>query len=85
MKKFNPSNEEIVLIEQLIRKVILINLESGLDVDICITKKGVHLFVNSKQGCASWNDSPWGVTDQDFRSMFRWLCEQKEKAFEKTI
>ena len=85
MQKFNPSNEEIVLIEQLIRKVILINLESGLDVDICITKKGVHLFANSKQGCASWNDSPWGVADQDFRSMFRWLCEQKEKAFEKTI
>lgn len=85
MQKFNPSNEEIVLIEQLIREVILVNVKHGLDIDVAITKKGVHLFANSKQGCASWNDSSWGVTDQDFRSMFRWLCEQKEKAFEKTI
>lgn len=85
MQKFNPSNEEIVLIEQLIREVILVNVKHGLDIDVAITKKGVHLFANSKQGCASWNDSPWGVTDQDFRSMFRWLCEQKEKASEKTI
>ena len=85
MKKFNPSNEEIVLIEQLIREVILVNVKHGLDIDVVITKKGVHLFANFKQGCASWNDSPWGVTDQDFRSMFRWLCEQKEKASEKTI
>ena len=85
MKKFNPSIEEIVLIEQLIREVILVNVKHGLDIDVAITKKGVHLFANSKQGCVSWNNSPWGVTDQDFRSMFRWICEQKEKAFEKTI
>lgn len=85
MKKFNPSNEEIVLIEQLIREVILVNVKHGLDMEIVIGEEGVNLYANSKQGLSSWNNCASAVTETEFRSMFGWLCQQKEKAFEKTI
>ena len=85
MQKFNPSNEEIVLIEQLIREVILVNVKHGLDIDVVIGKEGVDLYAYSKQGLSSWDSCASAVTETEFRSMFRWLCEQKEKAFEKTI
>lgn len=84
MKKFNPSDEEIALIEILIKRVISLNV-SGVEIDIVIGKDGVHLYANSEQGGSSWNNCSWAVTDEEFRSMFRWLCEKKEKALEKTI
>ena len=48
MEKFNPSDEEIALIEQFILKVILANVKYGLDINMVIGKKGVNLYVNSK-------------------------------------
>lgn len=79
MEKFNPSDKDIALIEELLRKVISLNLKSGLDIDFDITNKGVYLFSYSEQGGVSWNNCSAARTDEDFRSMFRWLCEQERK------
>lgn len=85
MKKFNPSDEEIALIEILMKKVISLNVKNGLETDIIIGKYGIQLYANSEQGSSSWNNCSWAVTDEEFRSMFRWLCEKEEKTSEKTI
>ena len=84
MKKFNPSDEDIALIEILMKKVISLNV-SGVETDIIIGKNGVHSYANSEQGGSSWNNCSWAVTNEEFRSMFRWLCEKEEKESEKTI
>ena len=85
MQKFNPSDEEIALIEILVKKVISLNVDGCLDASLEIEENGVSLFAYRGQGGVGWNNCILATTNEDLRAMYKWLCEEEEKTIEKTI
>jgi hypothetical protein len=86
MNKFNPSDEEMALVEILVRKVIQLNIEGLIDVNLEIDEYGLRLFVLPPDALPylqiAWNDCEAASTEKELREMYDWLLEQEMKARE---
>jgi hypothetical protein len=86
MNKFNPSNEEMALVEILVRKVIQLNIEGLIDTDLEIGEHGLRLFVLPPNTLPylqiAWNDCEAASTEKELIDMHTWLLEQEMKAYE---
>ena len=83
MGRFKPSDEEMALVETLVRKVVQLNVEGLIDADLEIGEHGLGLFVilpNEPQ--ISWNRCEMASTEKELRNMYDWLLEQERKALE---
>jgi hypothetical protein len=83
MGRFNPSDEEMALVEILVRKVIRLNTEGLIDVNLEIDEHGLRLFaILPNEPLISWNKCEAASTKEELRNMGDWLLEREMKARE---
>jgi hypothetical protein len=83
MGRFKPSDEEMALVNLIVKRVIYINKGGAIDVNLEIDEHGLRLFaILPNEPQINWNRCEAASTEEELRNMHDWLLEQEVKSRE---